>query len=1090
MNINFFFYIFIFLSILFSVILFPKEKEMIYVFEKSNNIDQLKNTYKRALSKVDDKLLKEKYINILINENLQDSYPEVKEYIEKERSIEILDRYIASNIASKNYTHYISLLELGFKISGSPKYIEELKDYYSFTNDKGKFSQTLKRLYYLTNQSKYLDIIYNEGDTKFAISEYLKILENLDSKSFNILLSSLFSQKRYQEYLKVLDFAYSKTNDIFYLSEKQKFFSFINDNNGFIKTTKELYFASNDPIYLEQLYGAGEKGFALEYFQKSIDSLTLEMLKKLYKFYLWSGDYDKIYKLVKDKIGIENLDTDEINEYVNILSYFGKYDELIDFYKFRVEKLPNEENLINLAQIYDYYGYPDEAADTFFKTFLLTGEEDYIDNVISIYQTNNNYDKFLQYSLIKLDKFYSVDTLKQIISLLNNIGKFEESIKLVEKNIEKDPSLLELLVTLYISFGKSAKVIPCLMNYPPEKLPIELLNIVVTEDIFEDRYLPYIKRYYHLTKDIYSLGKLFRFYTSRGEFLKFNFLFKDLIGKVNNSNYDFYLSMLPDKNKKFAAVRIGKSSFDTKLLNNIGIFLMGLNEQVESMNIFKKVLFIDPQNLTALEQTGKLYYWQQNFEEALNSLFRYEKLKDNNPIIKFYIGEILYNRKNKDYKKYLQYTVKNIKRETLEEKMVYLKAYTILYGIDNVLKDYHKVLQETNFNKDIYADYIDALIFSGKNKILNDEYKKFLAMSDEYKEYLRLIRLFAYFNIHVKNFKEAETLLDKGGKIINSKKAENNTLFSDYGYLYYSKGDKVKAVQYYKKAFASDNKNKDLKNIVDELDVFFSRKINISYSYRNDVNALKIEGEYPFRDKIWLGIGHHNYNFNRNEIFFKLEDINKSLYSFEAGINHLNITLGSNYRLFYSDTFYEDYKKALSEEMKERKIGFRFEHNLKSINNLTLYGGGSKNYYTNQNGDISETTSFDIGFSYKLNYDYYFTTGFTSVNLDSFKDEYQNRNFYSIDPPNYKRRRGTEIYFDDYKALNFNISKYSSFDSKNLNFNWYIGTIYDLNSSDFNYTAGIHLDYKKRLAFDYQIYYDKFSKDETTLLHIKYMINF
>ncbi len=1060
-----------------GVLVFPQDRELIYIFEKTDNLPELERLYNSVLQKKYSKDIDLKYVKVLLKLNKKEGIPQSERFFRTYKDKKFLDYVLNVFAGKKDYKHYEKFLNLGFKLLNDTLYLKKLLSLYSFQHNNEKLIKTVKLLYEKTGDEKWLDTLYGLGETDFTVKAYLKEEpDKLDMKKIKRILYYFSEKKDYESYIKFLSLAYKKTNDIKYLIEKKNIYSFLKMKKQLIKTVKQLYQLTEDETYLDTLYSLGAKDYVIKIFEKNVKNLTLKQKRKLATYYLWSSNLEKLMNFYKNEIGYANLNKEEEKRLIALFSYFSKYSDLIEFYKTKYKLTKDIKYLKDLGETYDYYGIgvPDKVSRVFYKVYELTKDKKFLNRIISMYLALSDSENYLKYSLIKLKNFYSEKLLKEIVGFLISNNKMKQAEKLTETYLTKDENLLHFLFSVYMMQGKQKKALNLLLQYKPLKLNRYELSFIANTPKIIPKFFPYLERYFLLTKEKFYIAKILKYYAANKAFYKFNRLFKKYFGKVNNSNYLFYLDLIPEKFSRFKrneVIRLVKTSFNPDFLNNLGLYIMGLNEQNFAKIAFKKVLFFDKNNFTALEQLGKIYYWQQNFSASLKTFLKYDNIKNNNPVIKFYIGEILYNRKKrKEAEKYLQYVVKNIKKDGFENKMIYLKSYVMLHGINDVIDEYREAVKESGFDKDIYADFLDALLFSQNYETLAEEYNNF-KKTDKFKKNIRILRIFAMFNIETEHFKEAKKLLDRAYLILKKSGVKNSTVLSDYGYLYYMKGDRFKALRYYKKALAMDKKNRDIAKIVRELEDEFSRNITVAWEYKNKVEAKKTDLNIPVQGKYWVGLSYNLYKSDKAEIYLKLQDINKNKFTVEAGKKHFYFSFGNKYRVYYSDTLFTDYKTAVDEDLMSRKIGAKISGTLKSVK-MGFNMGLSKNFYRNKNGKIASTVNFDSDFSFNVYKDIYFSTGFNYVKL------------------NYYNKEKTDVFFSDYRAINFFLSKYYNYEEKKTNWNWSIGTIYDLISKKYNYAGNIYFNIGKKLYFNYNIYYDAFSREQVDSIELKWKITF
>ncbi len=270
MKINRYFYIFLFCTVILGVLSFPQNRELIYVFEKSENLPELERLYNSVLQKRYSKDIDLKYVKVLLKLNKKEGIPQSERFFRTYKEKKFLDYVLNVFAGKKDYKHYEKFLNLGFKLLKDTSYLKKLLSFYSFQHNNEKLIETVKLLYKKTGDEKWLDTLYGLGEIGFTVKAYLKEEpDNLDMKKIKRILYYFSQKKDYKNYVKFLTIAYKKTNDIKYLIEKKNIYSFLKMNKSLIKIIKQLYKLTEDETYLDTLYSLGAKDYVIKIFEKT-----------------------------------------------------------------------------------------------------------------------------------------------------------------------------------------------------------------------------------------------------------------------------------------------------------------------------------------------------------------------------------------------------------------------------------------------------------------------------------------------------------------------------------------------------------------------------------------------------------------------------------------------------------------------------------------------------------------------------------------------------------------------------------------------------------------------------------------------------
>jgi len=366
--------IFVLFAALVAYSIKPETKEMIYVYEKSNNLKKVNEQYQKVIdSSPEDLKIEKKVIDNLYTLRDEKYLDSSIEYYEKVKDYEIARRIIDAFKMKNDYDNALKWLDITYKDFDKTKDLEEIIALASSTNNKELLKRSLKTLYTKTKDVKILFSLYGLNEKEFALTELYSL--SLENKLDN------------EEYLKTLKL---------WIYEKD-----------FIKAYE--FYSNKKLSLLEPFENEKEYLFLLNNLNKSDD------LKKLYKYFYKNSKDDNYYKL-----------------YTEFLLYEGDIEEYLVVSKNRYKKKKDLKELENIIKyeylnedIYSYLEYLSEkallekdikTAEVVISQYLDLGE---VEPLYSFLEKLNNlsskFDKFKELSLQTLVYLEMNDEAEKIL---------------------------------------------------------------------------------------------------------------------------------------------------------------------------------------------------------------------------------------------------------------------------------------------------------------------------------------------------------------------------------------------------------------------------------------------------------------------------------------------------------------------------------------------------------------------------------------------------------------------------------------------------------------------------------------------------
>ena len=493
----------------------------------------------------------------------------------------------------------------------------------------------------LTGQSFYLNPSNFEDEFK-EVDEIIEIGESLERGVF--ILENIINQDNMNTK------AYRMLSYLYQLLNKNNMAINIYKENKFINLNEFDYAMLAEAYYSLENYDS-----ALHYIDKSIsiDSLDSD------SYYLKALIYDDLenYTLSKSNylntIKYDSSYSEAYNNLALIYEENNQFDSALDLYKQANKIIGDDLYFRNIAELFAWKYEIEDSALYYYNKALDTDPENDLNHyyIAEYYNNLNNYSLAINFysraiELNNLDHRYFFgrgNALLESESKSEAISDFIKSSELCETDEEKASSYNNIGVT-YLRYFDDVET--ALKYY---KLALNLYE--------DELYAQNIVGIYFSNKDDYDSA------------IYFANLSID-INSRNPSNYSFL------SGSYYERARITENQDDYN----------------KSLDILNKGLEIDPENNMLLTDKALFYYYQNQYEYAINQFLNILKLYPDDIGPNYYLGKI-YNIKN-EYKEAIKYLTREIIIDP-DDPIAYIERGLLYQKIEK----YNKALYD--FNKAI-----------------------------------------------------------------------------------------------------------------------------------------------------------------------------------------------------------------------------------------------------------------------------------------------------------------------------------------------------------------------------------------------------
>ena len=913
----------------------PESKEMVYVYEKSNNLKKLNEEYKKIIDEKPEEELK--LLRKVVDNSFklrEDNYVETSiDYYKKDKNYEIIRRIIDGYKARDDYEKALTWLETAYLDFNKIKDLEEIIAISSSLNNRTLLISSLKKLYERENKIKTLFSLYSMGEKDYSLQKlYTLINENKLNET---------------DYVKTL---------IFTIYEKDFNYAFKLYKN---KSLSKLQALENEKEYLFLLQNLEESYEIIDLYKYLYKSTRNDKYyEKLTEMLLYEGEIEEYLAIMKKrykrKKNIKDLDNiikydylnGNINEYLEYLSEKAiinkdiKTSESIIAYYIDLDEIENLEKFLNkLLNMSDSY---DEFKDLTLRSYAYLEMYEKAENILLNYSPNEVsanvvYSVFnrkineksmpyfmevlkeskdrvtkgklfrYRYKTLRLftdetyKNFGKPSTFKKLYSYIELFDKKDKKKNLLKfANKSTDPMFISEIAQYFLFDDQKDEAIKlfekALTFYDKNKLALKTLGVVYLYDNKQDEAFKYFSKLKEIDKNDFQVDYyLAEYYDIKKEkktsIMYYNNVIKNM--KITNARDELMLLRskakvtTPMNYKKEFKELIAKSQNDSNLISDIW-YLFFQNKNYEYLiEEFKK-------NEKIIKESERLKDIEINTYLALNkNKLAKEKIlklintsKDPVFLANLYerLGSIQYQENNKyealkNYKKSLKLSSTKDKKKFVTElnKEYRTKVHTRI-GVRNEIKEYHLSFRhlikkvKVNISYDKYDEYDSSkVIFTDLNEKLS------LGVG---KDYLS-IGVKKLFDVNLSFFYEKN--ID-----IASKSTIENTLEYDKFSLKYQKSLNENLfyslnLDYYKYT------NFERKRMENSFYIPFYQSYFTSISYvKEDVDKTNIFGYESF-DKLILSAGENN-EINENFAYF---------YSLGAEIDKEDSTFFTNFDLYY-----------------------------------------------------------------------------------------------------------------------------------------------------------------------------------------------
>ncbi len=480
-----------------------------------------------------------------------------------------------------------------------------------------------------------------------SISKYVKNKDVL-----NRIGNFYFRQTNYEKAIQYYDRAILLDNNVavFYENKGLAFEGLINDELALenFKKACNLEQKSGDPFNSLGYFYFRRKEYAkaTEYYLKAIEKEGNDetFIQNLIRSYGDSGDFVKAEEWNKKLIKLNKTNADHIAQLAFYQSSLNNGKEALRTIK-KAYLLNSQSNYVirTMASIYEKEGNSKKAFELYKKVYKQDPHDDTTLNRLGVYYyRSKNYKEAIKYysRAIAINNTSGVyyDNLGLAYEFTNNISKSEDCYK---KFISLEPQNSNAYNNLAVSQFKQGKNLEAEKNYlkaleidPGSEIYLENLAILYRAMQKNDKAIVFFERALKINKDSHfnhnDVGVL---YYTRNDFEKAIEHYEEAIRiKPEISLYHENLGLAfkgikrRSEEKKSYEKALSLEPENARLLNRIGVWYFEDKNYPEAIKYYHQALALDSNNATFLENLGLVLFSDGDDSNDLEAIEVYKKL--------------------------------------------------------------------------------------------------------------------------------------------------------------------------------------------------------------------------------------------------------------------------------------------------------------------------------------------------------------------------------------------------------------------------------------------------------------------------------
>ncbi|MCO4781650.1 MAG: hypothetical protein KC646_04950 [Candidatus Cloacimonetes bacterium] len=359
------------LNILFTIalvglgwFLYPRTKELIYVFERSKNYVELERLYTIRQNENFDEEREKKLLLVKIELRRKGADKYAMGYLQKSFDGNYFSALMTKFERKHVYASQAELLEIGYEVTRDTKYLILQKNLYSFLGWSTKLIKVLRQLYEDTLTTSILNDLFGLKDKQYAIDQLYKRRKTL-------ALDDLFMLRNFLSWTGQIKIAYQITKEFITVER-------LNKSDREMHLNRAIYYSDDLQVIkiytmkyreAEKLEDLMKKAYYQEYYGFVEDSLStyeliyrinpdLEILDRLVSNSRYIN-YVEVYRKYRFLFALLSNDYSLFNEDINQLLQESKFklaikrcDAFINSLLERIKTEPSQDNLYHLNQSY------------------------------------------------------------------------------------------------------------------------------------------------------------------------------------------------------------------------------------------------------------------------------------------------------------------------------------------------------------------------------------------------------------------------------------------------------------------------------------------------------------------------------------------------------------------------------------------------------------------------------------------------------------------------------------------------------------------------------------------------------------------
>jgi|GEM_PF-2129674 tetratricopeptide (TPR) repeat protein len=748
--------------------------------------------------------------------------------------------------------------------------------------------------------------------------------------------------KERQTHLDLLEIAYKATLDLDFLNQKVALYSYFGMPEKHQETLRRIALLNPDPELLKQLYFGGSKKFVKEFLMSRLEKLSTEEKLQLYRYYTWDNELKQAYELATDHIPLEDLEPGILRDLKDLALYFSDPDQALRIMEYKVKLSPSPDDLVILAQLYDYMGDISRTLQIYSKLYEKTLDVSYLRLIA---QNHFDHGDLVEYAtalreILTLE--YDHRLYQEIFYTLIDAAGLEDTLEFLNKGdrlskqagwfvSQEDksgfgPEQTNFKLQVLWAMERKEEAVKILLTGNPANLSNDWLSLIYTVQPSEEQ-LPFLQEHFKKSRQIDALERIWRIALMGGNLEGGRKRIRSMLDLSKPRDLTDYLLTLPDDLVAKELDVLASREANRDVLYRVMTEAMGRSLHKLAKRAAEELLSREPKNGEVLLLLSKLHLWKDETQKARQYFALYTEIDPNHGLARFQLGlGALEKQKEKEALEHFKVALKGLNEPGQE----FHKAYATwkVKGAEEAVPLF-KNLFKTMKDPYILTTYLSVLDEAGKDEEFQSVLDQLDSKTQTNPDVLALV---GNFQSRRKRYEEAAETFVKLSQTIPQDDLERQfEALSQIGYQEELAGNNQAAVESYSKALAI-REDKIIRSSVEWLQTFIQRQASIKIASKDGVLRTEAYWMQPRRKYRIGGYLRDTGGVKKAEVF--LEELEQARYRVSLGNGLHSIKFNSKVEAEWSREQYIETKEAVDEKIHRSYLGIAKNFHLKPNLNL------------------------------------------------------------------------------------------------------------------------------------------------------------